>query len=186
MPISVECPHCGEQFSAPDEYAGRTTKCRQCDAELKLPGKPIAPPKKNSTLITCRDCGREVSSSASTCPGCGATSPAVSTALYRIAVGIGVVVFLVVFAIVFGGFRGCVNQLAAPGDVDLSEFNQITTGMTYREVVSIIGTEGTELSRVSLAGTVTVMYKWDGQGIANMNAMFQNGKLITKSQFGLE
>jgi hypothetical protein len=31
------------------------------------------------------------------------------------------------------------------------------------------------------------MYRWDGAGMlgANLNAMFQNGKLVTKAQFGL-
>jgi hypothetical protein len=33
----------------------------------------------------------------------------------------------------------------------------------------------------------TIMYMWEGRGGlgANMNAMFQGGKLIAKAQFGL-
>jgi hypothetical protein len=73
------------------------------------------------------------------------------------------------------------------GGVTLSQFNQLTEGMSYAEAVSVLGRPGTEQSRSSLAGTTTVMYGWDGGGSigANMNAMFQNDRLITKAQFGL-
>ncbi len=60
-----------------------------------------------------------------------------------------------------------------------------STGMTYPEVVGILGEAGEEMSRNELAGITTVMYSWKRFGGANMNAMFQNGKLISKAQFGL-
>ncbi|KKK94050.1 hypothetical protein LCGC14_2686760, partial [marine sediment metagenome] len=66
-----------------------------------------------------------------------------------------------------------------------AKYARIKTGMSYAEVVAIIGTSGEELSRSELAGHTTVMYQWKGTGISNMNAMFQNGGLITKAQFGL-
>jgi len=31
-----------------------------------------------------------------------------------------------------------------------------------------------------------VMYEWRGDGLANMHLMFQNGKLVQKTQFGLK
>jgi len=74
------------------------------------------------------------------------------------------------------------------GTVTLAEFKKIQTGMTYAEVVKIIGGEGTEMSRVDISGVAsTVMYGWDGAGSfgANMNATFQGGQLTTKAQFGL-
>ncbi|MCE7937638.1 MAG: hypothetical protein DYG90_03375 [Chloroflexi bacterium CFX6] len=60
--------------------------------------------------------------------------------------------------------------------------------MTYEEVVAILGEEGTVLSETDIAGIKTVMYQWFGTGSlgANMNAMFQNGAMIQKSQFGLK
>lgn len=63
--------------------------------------------------------------------------------------------------------------------------------MTYAQVVKILGKEGTKLSSRDIAGIQTVMYQCYGDGIsgsvlgANMNAMFQDGRLVTKAQFGL-
>ncbi len=72
--------------------------------------------------------------------------------------------------------------------VSLESFGKIKTGMKYDEVVKILGKEGEVLSETEMSGLRTVMYKWDGdEGWgSNMNAMFQNGKLISKSQFGLK
>jgi hypothetical protein len=53
--------------------------------------------------------------------------------------------------------------------------------------VEILGKDGEELSSNEIAGVKTVMYKWDGNGFAaNMNAMFQNDKMMSKSQLGLK
>jgi hypothetical protein len=70
--------------------------------------------------------------------------------------------------------------------VTKANYDRIRTGMSYLEVVAILGQSGEELSRVELAGTSTVMYSWRKSfSVANMNAMFQNGKLVSKAQFGL-
>ena len=73
-----------------------------------------------------------------------------------------------------------------------SEFQRIRTGMTYGQVVEIIGIHGEEMSRTEMPGvpgvmasTVTVMYAWSNPDGSNMNAMFQNDALISKAQFGL-
>jgi hypothetical protein len=59
--------------------------------------------------------------------------------------------------------------------------------VVYSHFVSILGKEGTEISNNNIAGIKTIMYKWDaGSFGANMNAMFQNGKLGSKAQFGLK
>ena len=73
------------------------------------------------------------------------------------------------------------------GTVTAAEYSQLATGMSYQEAVDIIGFRGQELSRSSLAGTTTVMYQWMNPGLGgNMNAMFQNGRLVSKAQFGLQ
>jgi len=72
-----------------------------------------------------------------------------------------------------------------PG-VTLENFGRIKDGMSYSDVVKILGKEGTEISSSNIAGYKTVMYQWEGQGFGNMNAMFQNGKLVSKAQFGLK
>lgn len=72
--------------------------------------------------------------------------------------------------------------------VSLAEFNRIKNGMSYKEVVAIIGFEGEVMSESTIMDIKTVMYSWENGGFSfsNMNAMFQNDKLISKAQFGLE
>jgi hypothetical protein len=69
--------------------------------------------------------------------------------------------------------------------VTLAEFNQIQSGMSYSQVESIIGEPGEKLSESDMAGFHTVMYMWRNPNGANMNAMFQNDKLINKAQINL-
>ena len=77
--------------------------------------------------------------------------------------------------------------------VTKAEYDQLVNGMSYDEVVRIIGEEGEELSRNHIDGVPgvmesvdTVMYMWKNPFGANMNAMFQNDKLMQKAQFGLK
>lgn len=79
-----------------------------------------------------------------------------------------------------------VEKISSSG-VTMSQFNNIKEGMTYNEVVSILGSSGELLSSSDMAGYKTVMYQWKGTSVmGNMNAMFQNDKMITKAQFGLK
>jgi hypothetical protein len=72
--------------------------------------------------------------------------------------------------------------------VTLAAYARLEEGMSYAQVVRIIGMPGTEMSRTSIAGFETVMYMWAAPGLfgGNMTAMFQNGALVSKSQFGLK
>jgi hypothetical protein len=73
----------------------------------------------------------------------------------------------------------------SPPMVTLSEYERVSNGMTYTEVTAIIGASGQELSRSDIAGFSSVMYSWSNANGSNMNAMFQNGRLVNKAQFGL-
>jgi hypothetical protein len=44
MPISYACPHCGKQFSVPDQYAGQTGPCAGCGKPITIPAAHGAPP----------------------------------------------------------------------------------------------------------------------------------------------
>lgn len=74
--------------------------------------------------------------------------------------------------------------------ISLDEFNQIQTGMTYQQVVDIIGSEGTVLSETDIGEPQykTTIYTWEGSGSlgANANITIQDGKVISKAQFGLK
>lgn len=87
-------------------------------------------------------------------------------------------------------FGVLVSGAAAASDckVTKKQFDTVQPGMTLAEATQLLGCAGEELSVSEMAGHRTVMLKWDGRGSfgANMNAMFQNGKLVTKAQFGLK
>jgi hypothetical protein len=71
--------------------------------------------------------------------------------------------------------------------VTLAKFSELKDGMSYYQARDALGCNGTLMSRSDVAGYATVMYGWDGAGFAaNMNAMFQNGNLVSKAQFGLK
>jgi hypothetical protein len=79
------------------------------------------------------------------------------------------------------------SSSASTAGVTMANYNRIKNGMSYSQVVQILGKEGTELSSNDIAGIQTVMYQWDGDSWGgNMNVMFQNGKVIQKAQFGLK
>ena len=69
------------------------------------------------------------------------------------------------------------------------KYDKIKTGMTYEEVVEIIGSKGTVMSESGDAGsdTHTVLYEFDTDGFMSAaTMMFQGGKLMSKAQAGLE
>ena len=81
---------------------------------------------------------------------------------------------------------------ASESVVTRSEYGQIQNGMTYQQVVEIIGVPGEEVSSNEMLGVPgvmdpieTVMYMWSNPDGSNMNAMFQNDALMQKAQFGL-
>jgi hypothetical protein len=81
----------------------------------------------------------------------------------------------------------CAPFGAAAGDVTKAEYDRVKMGMSYVEVVDILGPPDEELSQSEIAGYVTVMYMWEGSGGlgANLNIMFQNDRVVNKAQFGL-
>ena len=73
----------------------------------------------------------------------------------------------------------------APG-VTMRNYSRIEPGMSYRQVVAILGKDGTEVSSNQIGDLSTVMYQWTGGFMANMHVMFQNDRMVSKAQFGLE
>lgn len=118
-------------------------------------------------------------------------SQAKSTALLLLGLLVGAAIFLYVATLTnFYGLNSLrsssdATEPARPG-VTLAGYNRIQDGMSYAQVVQILGKSGQEISSNNIAGFKTVMYQWDDGSFGNMNAIFQNGALTSKSQLGLK
>ncbi len=81
----------------------------------------------------------------------------------------------------------------ANGSLTKAKYDKIKEGMSYAEVKGIIGEDGEEMASSKMDGVSgvvpsisTKMYVWKNSNGSNMNAMFQNGRMIQKAQFGLK
>jgi len=73
--------------------------------------------------------------------------------------------------------------------VSLRNFYKIESGMSRRQVVALLGSEGEMLSEVAIPGFPTTrIFMWKAPGLfsGNCNVTFQNGKVTVKAQFGLK
>lgn len=82
---------------------------------------------------------------------------------------------------------------AAPANspkMNMAEFTAIQNGMTYDEIVAIIGGSGTLSSEVGTKGEpyYTQTYTFEGEGDFGANAILsiQDGTLTMKTQYGLK
>ncbi len=107
---------------------------------------------------------------------------------------LGIILALLSVCLIFSGIEDLVNNdvlsTESSTKINLEKFNKIETGMTYQEVVNIIGEEGTVISQTDIINNdqyKTTMYCWYGEdGISNANVTIQGGKVISKAQIGLE
>lgn len=94
----------------------------------------------------------------------------------------GIVFVLIVCFLVFSFFHK--NPI---GSRTLEQFDRIQNGMTYAEVVSIVGSPSETSADSEIAGTRTAIYTWhvsDSIG-ANFSVTVQDEKVIMKAQAGL-
>ena len=108
-----------------------------------------------------------------------------------------------IILIIFGlsnVFRACSNMASDAADgisesyqeekasyATMEKFNQIQTGMSYDDVVSIMGSEGELSSESEVEGYKTQIYVWYAMnGYSNMLVIIQDGVVSSKSQNGLE
>lgn len=137
-----------------------------------------------SKLVTCKDCGAQISKSAKVCPHCGAKRKPSGWRVFWGTILLFVGIFIFVGAI---GGNGGSAKIEVQG-ITAEKFNAIETGMTYDEVVNIIGSEGELSSQVDIGGDEykTEIYVWYGADPgSNANVTFQGGKVVAKAQLGL-
>ena len=138
-----------------------------------------------SKLKVCKDCGAKISRSAKNCPNCGKRLKHT-----------GLTTVLIILVILLGvGVATSINDTTNPTSSQTSEntkatlekFNQIQTGVTYQEVVELMGEEGTLSTESSYGDQTMQIYYWYAKnGISNATVSFQNEKVTAKSQIGLE
>jgi hypothetical protein len=74
-----------------------------------------------------------------------------------------------------------------PCVVDLAKFEAMKQGMSYFQIVRDIGCSGTKTSEATYRRSTTYTATWQGSGAFNsaVAAVFQNDRLVAKSQSGL-
>lgn len=78
------------------------------------------------------------------------------------------------------------SSTSSPATLTLDKFNSIKIGMSYAQVVAIIGASGIMVAQDQSAGTMTESYVWQNRGNANMIAIFRRGKVVSKTQSRLQ
>lgn len=74
---------------------------------------------------------------------------------------------------------------AAAQKMNATNFARIREGMTYEEVVAIVGEPSELVSSSQIGEPKAVVYQWKAGFFASAIAMFQDGKMISKAQTGL-
>jgi hypothetical protein len=75
--------------------------------------------------------------------------------------------------------------------VTFVKFDQLRQGMTYKEIVEIVGEEGVAVSDSSReveddGETSTLVFEWKNGDLSGMRISFKDGKLVEKSQTELD
>jgi hypothetical protein len=158
---------------------------------------PFCAEDVQDAAIVCKHCQHVLGSSARTTPPPIPRPPAVGRGVKRFAlISLAAIAALSVLSLAMNQTdrpraTAAVERASAPAParersgLTMANYLRISEGMSYQEVVAIIGEPGKEMSSSNVAGYHTVMYGWNAWTGAGMNAMFQNGKLVTKAQFGL-
>lgn len=208
-----------KEAAAPTKPYSITIKNRLERHNLVLRAKALGVTEitdKGDGKTYCKQCGKEISDIAEVCPHCGCgVNSTTKTAKKKstkkkpgclIAIGIVLALFLLIgiFAPSEPETDGettttttsqnkqttTTEKVNKPG-ISIEEFNAIKAGMSYKQVVEIIGSEGELLSESDIGmgvEYVTKIYSWDSETnyLANATFTFQGGKLVSKSQIGLD
>ena len=94
--------------------------------------------------------------------------------------------FLVIFISVFFMMSDFSETYQA--GITLEKYNRCKTGMSYEEIVKIIGVDGEPLAETEIMGINSSAYTWYANDITGANATmyFTDNKLTSKAQIGLE
>ena len=71
-------------------------------------------------------------------------------------------------------------------EITKKEFKKIKTGMSYKEVLKIIGKKGKLISTSETNGAKTNTYQWRSGSSGTVVIIFQDNKVMSKTQVGVE
>jgi hypothetical protein len=79
------------------------------------------------------------------------------------------------------------HTTTTPAEITMDEFNQIQNGLPLEQVEKIIGGKGELRSSVGDGQYKKDVYTWEGNSFGgNATVSFQGGRVMAKSQLGLE
>ena len=176
--------------------------CIHCKEDLIIAQRSKTEGTIQVDLIACPGCRRPLSKHADRCPSCGHPIKrgflGKAGAERAVNVTVLVIVIIAILSYMQSGGDSSSNRGSRESNfrikpvVTMAEYRQIRNGMSYQQVVQVIGQTGEEVSRNHMDGVPglmnsieTVMYQWVNPGGSNMNALFQNNKLVQKTQFDL-
>ncbi len=81
---------------------------------------------------------------------------------------------------------GSSSRSSSSSGLTKEKFDQIKNGMSYKEVVSILGKEGEEVSSTQVGKTKIASMKWQGTNSEVIYVNFTNDKSTFKSQANLK
>jgi hypothetical protein len=70
--------------------------------------------------------------------------------------------------------------------ISLEAYNQLKIGMPQEEVETVMGSPGKEISASQKGSTKTVFQEWTSGESITVRLMFQNERLVDKTQHGLQ
>ena len=107
----------------------------------------------------------------------------------KILLGVSILCCMLIFILIGINSRNY-TEGTYTNKITLEKFNKIEMGMSYEDVIEIIGEEGIVISESNIMNDEkyqTTIYCWYAvDGVANTNVIFQGGKVISKTQIGLD
>ncbi len=151
-------------------------------------------------MVACPECGEQISTSAKSCPKCGKSLKGKSGCGKVALIVLGVFVLAGIVNGITGSGRSSRSTTSSSGtssssgsstsrndtEVTYAEYLEIENGMSYSEVVAIVGFEGEEMSRNNIAGYESILYTFSNRFGTNMVITIQDGEVTSKSQIGLD
>lgn len=140
--------------------------------------------------MKCKKCKTELGKNDKVCPNCGAKRPKG----WIIAIVVVALLCIVIVAMAISGEGGTDTPTTTEPETEyitMDEYNQIKNGMTYEQVVKIIGCEGKLATSSEIGGSTSQTYGWSSRDLGGgttygATIIFVDGKVTGKYQTGLD